>query len=195
MKNHLILTIGRQYGSNGHEVGVKLSRRLDLEFYDKAKLIEISKDSDHYEEMRAFYEERPVNSLLFAISMNQVQTHSSQILFSRIECLFQEKSGILIGRCGNTIFRGNKQAVRIFIHADPCVRQKRISQWEQISLKKAARRMQEVAEERMAFHRYFAGEPWGQADRYELCLDSGVLGVDGCVEAIVRYLDGRKLLV
>ena len=123
MKKQLILTIGRQYGSNGHEIGVKLAHQLGIEFYDKAKLIEISKGSDHYEEMRAFYEERPVNSLLFAISMNQMETHSSDIPFTRIERLFQEKGGILIGRCGNAIFRENKRAVRIFIHADPRIRQ------------------------------------------------------------------------
>lgn len=194
MKKQLILTIGRQYGSNGHEIGVKLAHQLGIEFYDKAKLIEISKGSDHYEEMWAFYEERPVNSLLFAISMNQMETHSSDIPFTRIERLFQEKGGILIGRCGNAIFRENKRAVRIFIHADPRIRQERISQWEQIPLKKAAHRMQEVDEERMAFHQYFARERWGQADRYEICLDSGILGVDGCVETIIRYLDGRGLL-
>ena len=90
MKKQLILTIGRQYGSNGHEIGVKLAHQLGIEFYDKAKLIEISKGSDHYEEMRAFYEERPVNSLLFAISMNQMETHSSDIPFTRIERLFQD---------------------------------------------------------------------------------------------------------
>ena len=67
---------------------------------------------------------------------------------TRIERLFQEKGGILIGRCGNAIFRENKRAVRIFIHADPRIRQERISQWEQIPLKKAAHRMQEVDEER-----------------------------------------------
>lgn len=195
MERQLILTIGRQYGSNGHEIGVKLAQYLHVECYDKAKLIQISKGTDHYEEMKAFYEERPVNSLLFAISMNQIQPHSHEIPFTRIQQLFQEKSGILIGRCGNAIFRKNQRAVRIFIHADPDIRQQRIAQWEQISLKKAARRIQEVDEERMAFHRYFANECWGQADRYEICLDSGILGVDGCVQTIINYLRGRGLLV
>ena len=113
MERQLILTIGRQYGSNGHEIGVKLAQYLHVECYDKAKLIQISKGTDHYEEMKAFYEERPVNSLLFAISMNQIQPHSHEIPFTRIQQLFQEKSGILIGRCGNAIFRKNQRAVRI----------------------------------------------------------------------------------
>ena len=58
MKNQLILTIGRQYGSNGHEIGVKLAHQLGIEFYDKAKLIEISKGSDHYEDCLLYTSKR-----------------------------------------------------------------------------------------------------------------------------------------
>lgn len=106
----------------------------------------------------------------------------------------QDHSGVLIGRCGNVIFRPDANAVSVFIHADPEIRCQRIAQLENISLKKAAVRMQEVDEERTEFHKYFTGEQWGQAEGYELCLDSGILGVDGCVEMILNYLRWRGLL-
>ena len=194
MKKPLIITVGRQYGSSGREIGLRLAQRLGIEIYDKDKLMSIAKDTGDYEEVKAFYEERPVNSLLYAIAMNEMQQNTGKVPFERIRRLMQGKSGVLIGRCGNVIFRPDENAVSVFIHADSSIRQERIAKLENISIRKAALRMEEVDDERIEFHKYFAGEQWGQAQGYELCLDSGILGVDGCVEMILNYLHWRGLL-
>ncbi len=194
MKQPLIVAVGRQYGSSGRLVGAKLAERLGLDFYDKEKLMTIARSTPDYSEVKSFYEERPVNSLLYAIAMNEEPAVTSETVFRRIRALMQDHSGVLIGRCGNVIFRPDANAVSVFIHADPEIRCQRIAQLENISLKKAAVCMQEVDEERTEFHKYFTGEQWGQAEGYELCLDSGILGVDGCVEMILNYLRWRRLL-
>lgn len=194
MKQPLIVAVGRQYGSGGRLVGAKLAQRLGVEFYDKEKLMSVARSTPDYSEVKAFYEERPVNSLLYAIAMNEEPSGTSETVFRRIRALLKDRSGVLIGRCGNVIFRPDANAVSVFIHADPAIRCQRIAQLENIPLKKAEVRMQEVDEERTEFHRYFTGEQWGQAQGYELCLDSGILGVDGCVEMILNYLRWRGLL-
>ena len=79
MKNFRI-TIGRQYGSGGKEIGRILSQKLGIPFYGKEELMKIAKDQPDYEEVRAFYEEQPVNSLLYAIAMEQGENGQERFL-------------------------------------------------------------------------------------------------------------------
>lgn len=194
MKKPLILTIGRQYGSGGREIGLRLAQRLGMEFYDKARLMAIAEARGDGERESDFYEERPVNSLLYAIAMSEMTRSTGNASFVRIRSLMEGKGGVLIGRCGNVIFRQDENAVSVFIHASAILRQQSIAQGEGISLRKASLRLQEVDESRTRFHRYFTGESWGHAQGYELCLDSGILGIDGCVDMILNYLRWRGLL-
>ena len=111
------ITIGRQYGSGGKEIGRILSRKLGIPFYGKEELMKIAKDQDDYEEVRAFYEEQPVNSLLYAIAMRQGENRAGEIPFQKIRELCGGRPCILIGRCGSYIFRDDPSCVKIFIYA------------------------------------------------------------------------------
>ena len=111
------ITIGRQYGSGGKEVGRILSEKLGIPFYGKEELMKIAKDQPDYEEVRAFYEEQPVNSLLYAIAMGQGENRIGEVPFERIRELCGSRSCILIGRCGSYIFRKDPSCVKIFIYA------------------------------------------------------------------------------
>ena len=111
------ITIGRQYGSGGKEVGRILAQKLGIPFYGKEELMKIAKDQPDYEEVRAFYEEQPVNSLLYAIAMEQGENRTGKVPFRKIRELCGSKSCILIGRCGSYIFREDPSCVKIFIYA------------------------------------------------------------------------------
>ncbi len=78
------ITIGRQYGSGGKEIGMILSQKLGIPFYGKEELMKIAKDQPDYEEVRAFYEEQPVNSLLYAIAMEQGENRAGEVSFQKI---------------------------------------------------------------------------------------------------------------
>ena len=95
------ITIGRQYGSGGKEIGMILSQKLGIPFYGKEELMKIAKDQPDYEEVRAFYEEQPVNSLLYAIAMEQGENRAGEVSFQKIRELCGSHSCILIGRCGS----------------------------------------------------------------------------------------------
>ena len=123
----MIITIGRQSGSSGRKVGELLAERLSLPLYGKAELQKIAEGTDDYEEVQAFYEEEPVNSLLYAIAMSQFEQEVGRIPFRRIRELASKESCIIIGRCAGHIFREDPEAVRVFIHADPKIRVQRES--------------------------------------------------------------------
>lgn len=133
----MIITIGRQSGSSGRKVGELLAERLSLPLYGKAELQKIAEGTDDYEEVQAFYEEEPVNSLLYAIAMSQFEQEVGRIPFQRIRELASKESCIIIGRCAGHIFREDPEAVRVFIHADPKIRVQRIMEREGLSETKA----------------------------------------------------------
>ena len=192
MNRPLIITVGREYGSSGREIGKILSAQLQIPFYDKEKLLSIAKQTADYEEVREFYEEKPMNSFLAAIEENEEEKAIARKPFRRIRMLMGEEGGVIIGRCGNCIFRNYENALSVFIHASQEVRIQRIAQMEQISLREAKRRMKETDEDRAVFHCNYTGETWGGAKGYELCLDSGILGVQGCADMILKYLQWKK---
>ncbi len=188
---HLIVTIGRQSGSGGREIGERLGEILGIPCYGKHELNEIAKKTKDYEEVRSFYEEEPVDSLLYAIAMNNLENPMERAPFQRIRELCANRSCVLIGRCGSTIFQKDADAVRIFIHGDRDWRIRHIMERDGLSQKKAREFMEQEDQRRASFHRYYTQREWGRAEDYELCLDSSVLGIDGTSEAIERYLKFR----
>ena len=174
---NFIITIGRQAGSGGREIGMRLAQRLGIPYYGRQELMEIAKGTPDYEEVQSFYEE-----------------DLGHIPFRRIRQLCSKTSCVLIGRCGGHIFRGEKRAVSIFLHADENIRAQRTMQDYGLSLKKAMERNQQTDSDRAAFHRYYTREEWGASADYDLCLDSGILGVEGTVEVILAYLKIRGIV-
>lgn len=189
----LILTVGRQCASGGHEIGEKIAQRLGIAFYDKKVLMEMAR-GEICEEIRAFYEEQPVNSLLYALAMEMDQEKLGQAPFSQIRRLAEQGSCVIIGRCSGYIFRQDPEAVSLFIHADRQVRIQRVADYEGISLKKAEKLVDKTDGDRAAFHQYYTRRQWNCASDYELCLDSGKLGIDGTVDTVLDYLKRRKFL-
>ena len=175
---HIIITIGRQSGSGGRKIGELLAEKLGIPCYGKSELQKIAEGTDDYEEVQSFYEEEPVNSLLYAIAMSQFEQEVGRIPFRRIRELASKESCIIIGRCAGHIFREDPEAVRVFIHADPKIRVQRIMEREGLSETKAKKFLEDTDSRRASFHKYYTKQEWGLAQDYELCLDSGVLGIE-----------------
>ncbi len=190
----MIITVARQYGSGGKAVGEKLARRLGIDFYGKEELMAIAKGKPDYEEVRSFYEEQPVNSLLYAIAMNEAVGGAGKIPFQRIRDLCSGKSCVLVGRCGNYIFKDEENCVRIFIYASMNKKIQWIQNMMDLSARKAEKVIKETEDERAQFHKYYTGEEWGCANNYDLCIDAGILGTEKTVDLIVDYLKNRGMI-
>ena len=190
----LIITISRTYGSRGRDIGMQLAKELGLDFYGKQELMEIAKQSRDYSKVRAFYEEQPVNSLLFAIAVENSATVRGDLPFDAIRKLTEGKSFVIVEQCGSYIFRDAPRCLRLFIHAPTASRTAHRSKVENIPPSRILRIVQTHDRERSAFHRYYTGEEWGRAEVYDLCLSSETLGVEGTVAFIKDYLKRRGLI-
>lgn len=207
MKKKVIITIGRQYGSGGAEVGKKLGEKLGIEVYDKEILKMTSNESGIRESYFHLADERAGKNLLYKIIQSMVPENtnpsfgndlvSADNLFrfqsSVIRKLAQEQSGIFIGRCAEHVLAEEENLVRVFIFADMDARIARIrakGYYEEEDIPKNIKRMDK---ERREYHRYFTGKDWESIDNYDLVLNSAKIGTDGCVECIIDYMKVRGL--
>lgn len=190
----LIITISRTYGSRGRDIGMKLAKELGIDFYGKQELMEIAKQTSDYSKVRAFYEEMPVTSLLFAIAVENSAQVRGDLPFDFIRKLTNGKSFVMVEQCGSYIFRDSSRCLRLFIHAPVRTRAEHRSKVENIPVNKILRTVQAHDRERSAFHRYYTDEEWGRAEVYDLCLSSDALGVDGTVAFIKDYLKRRGMI-
>lgn len=204
-----IITIGRQYGSGGAEVGKKLGKKLGLEVYDKEILKMTSNESGIRESYFHLADERAGKKLLYKIIQSMVPENqapslgndlvSADNLFrfqsSVIRKLAQEQSCIFIGRCAEHVLYGYEDVVRVFIYADLDARIGRIREKGYYSEEDILKNIKRMDKERREYHRYFTGKDWEELENYDLILNSAKIGTDGCVECILEYLKIRGLLV
>lgn len=188
----MIITIGREFGSCGHIIGKKLSERLGIKYYDKDSLAEEARKSEQYEEIRAFYEEQPVNSLLYVIALDSGRGRESKVPFEFIRQLAEKEDCIIVGRCGNHILKDNPDMTSVFIHAPLEYRIKKTAEDRNISISKAERLVEKEDKARIGFHKYYADEVWNCVDNYQLTIDSSAVGIDGAVDMIIDFVDKKQ---
>ncbi|MBO5342697.1 MAG: cytidylate kinase-like family protein [Lachnospiraceae bacterium] len=203
MKNNLIITIGRQYGSGGHEIGEKLAKAYDIPCYDKELLARAAKESGFCEEMIKNHDERPTNSFLYNLVMDTYSMGYSTgayvdmpigqrvflAQFDTIKEVAKEGSCVIVGRCADYALSECANCINIFIYADMDVRIKRIMEKYNLSEKEAKDSIVKKDKQRASYYNYYSNKKWGQASSYNLSVDSGVLGIDGTVELIKTFID------
>ena len=194
-----IITIGRQFGSGGHEVGRRLAAELGLTLYDKELLKMVAQESNICEQVLEDYDEKPTGSLLYSIvmdiypSMNYVgNTLHQQIYQAQYDTIMKlgQKGGcVIVGRAADHILRDNPRLTSVFIHAKDDFRAQRIMEYENISKDKALDMIAKADKKRASFYNFQTEKKWGQAASYNLTVDTSALGIDGCVTLIRRYLE------
>lgn len=187
----MVITIARTCGSGGHDVAELLSEKLGIDVYDKERLMQEAKDRHCYEEMASFFEEKPVDSLLYAIAMGNSEVDRGKFPFEMIQGMAKEKDLIFVGRCGNVILRNEPDQISVFLHADDKDRIRNLCEKTGMDEKKAKRYMEEKDENRARFHRYYTGCTWGDAREYDLCLSTSGITKEESAEQILSFLKKR----
>ena len=190
----MIITIARQCGSGGHEIGKELASRLGLELYDRKKLEEEAKKLGKLDENKEFFQEKAVNSLLYSIAVSYGASNPMERSFELIRELTQQKSAVIIGRCSGAIYANDPDATTIFLHADKDCRIKRVMKRDGIDEKKAAKLIKEVDEKRASFHKFCTGKEWGDAGQYQLSIDTGKLDISDAANMIINYINAKNKL-
>ncbi len=204
MKKGTIITIGRQCGSGGHEVGKKLAEKLGVPFYDRELLRLAAEQSGLAPENFDMYDEVPTNSLLYSLSLGNygmamgqydMPIHQKVFLaqFDTIQNLADKgESCVIIGRCADYALAKREQVIRVFLYADPKARTERlVQQYADLNPKKAADQMVKTDKRRAAYHNFYADTRWGNPEGYDLMVDCLKTGIDRTVDLIATYANLR----
>ena len=198
MAETMIITIGRQFGSGGHQVGRKLAKELGLKIYDKELLKLVAEESGICEKVLENYDEKPTSSLMYSIvmdvypSMNYVGTTLNQQIYQAqydaIRRLGERESCVIVGRGADYILRDCKDLTSVFVHAPLDFRVKRVAEFEHITEAKARDMVIKADKKRASFYNFQTEKKWGAVDSYNLAVDTSDLGIDGAVKLIQQYI-------
>ncbi len=201
MDKKVIITIGRQFGSGGHEIGEKLAKKLGIKFYDKELLKLIAKESGLCEKVLESYDEKPTNSLLYSIVMDVYPsvmysgpTIDQQIYQASYDTIrkLSDESCVIVGRCADYILRDCPELVSIFVHASTDFRVDRVTKEYHVTAAKAKDMLNKTDKKRASYYNFQSEKKWGMASSYNLCLDSSVLGIDNSVDLVLDYIKRRQ---
>ncbi len=202
MKTNAIITIGRQYGSGGREIGEKLAEKLEIPFYDKELLERAANDSGICKELFENHDEKPTNSFLYSLVMDTYSFGYSSAAFTdmpinhkvflaqfeAVKKLAMEGPCVMVGRCADYALSEFSNCFSVFIHSDMESRIRRIAQKYGMKDNKARDAIQKTDKSRSSYYNYYTNKRWGDASSYHLSIDSGKLGIDKTVECIIQTL-------
>ncbi|GFI30780.1 MAG: cytidylate kinase-like family protein [Lachnospiraceae bacterium] len=188
----MIITIGREFGSYGHVIGRELAKKLGVKYYDKESMAEEAKKTGKYDELRDFYQEQPVNSLLYVIATDNSAHGQRKVPFEFIRNLAQKEDCVIVGRCGNFILKDHPDMTSVFIHAPLEYRIDKTAASRKISTEKARKLVEKEDKARAGFHTYYADEKWNEADGYQLTIDSSVISIEDAVDLIIDFVNKKQ---
>lgn len=191
-----IITISREYGSGGHNIGQKVAEQLGIAFYDKNIMQQVVEESGYAQEFVNINSEytRGVEQWFSGsiFTMNYLTNPQDQIFAIQskvvLECA-RKGPCVIVGRCADYILeKAEIDTFNVFIHADVESRKKRIQEREQDIPEKIEKYLERRDKGRKAYYRYYTDRKWGGYKNYQLNLDSGYLGEDLCVDIIVQSI-------
>ncbi len=205
-KTSTIITIGRQFGSAGREIGYKVADDLGIKLYDKEMLDRASKESDICQELFETHDEKPTNSFLYSLVMDTYSLGYSSgsytdmpinhkvflAQFDAIKKIADEGPCILVGRCADYALEEYDNVLTLFIHASMDARIRRIARIYDLTDAKAKDMIIKTDKKRSSYYNYYSNKKWSSADSYHMCLDSSVLGIEGTAEAIKKLVELKE---
>lgn len=190
MKNRVI-TISREFGSGGRTIGKKVAEKLGIPCYDSEIIQKITEETGYAPEYVKEAGEYASGSFLSSAFSNRAFGPTNEdILWNHqyrvITELAEKGPCVIVGRCADYILRDKADCLKVFIHADMAFRAKRIVEVYGEREQSPEERLRDKDKRRAAYHRFYTNMKWGHAQNYHLTLDSGVLGIDKCVEIICQ---------
>lgn len=189
MMDRTIITISRQYGSGGRDIGKQLAEHFGIPFYD-SEIIELAAQSGKIDKtLFENFEDSGVGGLRHALSASvqneyslddKVFMHQSKV----IRELAEKGACVIVGRCGDYVLKEDKKVLKVFIYADMDARKRRVVEVYGEAEADVLSRIQKTDKNRAAYYNFYSGQKFGDTANYDICLNSSVIGIDGCVEII-----------
>ncbi len=199
-----VITIGRQFGSGGSEIGSKLAESLGFEHYDK-NIIELASEKSGISKKLFQNADEKHSSFLYSLSvshyggmispayLNDVITNDKLFIIqsNTIKELAQKGPCVFIGRCADDILKETVPTLNIFIHAPIEDRIKRIMKLYEVEESNAKSLIKKTDKSRASYYNFYASGTWGDSNNYDISINSSLLGVDETVE-IIKELVAKK---
>ena len=198
-----IITITRQFGRGGREIGKKLAEAYGIPFYDNEIISRAAKDTGFAEAAFERAEDKASNSLLYSIAMGMNVFSSQDVGFSGLSLddriflaqskvirnVAKEGPCVIVGRCADYILKNQENVVNLFIRATLDFRIKRAIEVEGIPKEKSAEMVMKKDKSRANYYKYHSGERWDNVLNYDFAIRSDLCGIDGTVACLKAYLD------
>ena len=205
MTSNLIITIGRQSGSGGKEIGQKVAEKLGVKCYDKELLALAAKESGLCEELFQSHDEKPTKRCLYSLVMDSYSfgyTSSGYMdmpinhkiflaQFEAIKALADREPCVIVGRCADYALEDYPNRVSIFVTGDDKAKIKRLAERNNVTEAKAKEIMMKTDKERSSYYNYYSSKKWGDVRSYDLCVNSSVLGIEGTVDLIIYFANAK----
>lgn len=190
MKNRIV-TISREFGSGGHTIGKKFAENLEIPCYDSELIEKIAQESGFAPSfIQEAGEYASDESMIPAFSARALGPTAQDLLWrvqqKIIIGLAEKHPCVIVGRCADYILREKAECLRVFIHASMEYRAKRIVETYGERSETPEQRIRDKNKRRAAYYRFYTEMKWGYAQNYHICLESGVIGIDACVNVIQR---------
>lgn len=185
-----IITISREFGSGGRTIGRKTAERLGIPCYDAELIQKIAEESgfaaDYIKEEGEYASGGWLAPYLSNRSMGLTNQDKLWTIQKKVILELAEKeSCVIVGRCADYILKGKADCLTVFIHAGMEYRADRIVKVYGEREETPEQRLKDKDKRRAAYHRFYTEMKWGHAQNYQLCLNSGELGIERCVDILV----------
>ena len=203
-EEQFVITISRQFGTGGHEIGAEMARRLGVKLLDKQIINEMAKRNHVVEEAMEKIEAR--NPLWRDDFTNFYRNYMSKAEYDGLEhdqtsrdlfkaqCdairkIAEEESCVIVGRCGFHIFENHPNALKIFIHSTDDCRKRRIAEKYGLDLRDAAAMVVDNDYSRELYTKTFTGKDWTDARNYDISIDVRNFGINGAVDFLMKCIE------
>ena len=201
-----IITIARQFGSGGREIGQKLAEDYGIKCYDKELLARAAKDSGMCQELFENHDEKPTNSFLYSLVMDTYSMGYSAsgyaemplnhkvflAQFNAIKDIADEGPCVIVGRCADYALADYPNRVSVFIYGNMDSKVRRIAQKYDLTNAKAKDLMIKTDKKRSSYYNYYTSKKWNDPASYDLCINSSICGIDGTVKLIEEFVSIKE---
>ena len=196
-----IITIGREFGSGGHEIGLRLSERLKIPFYDKLLVSMVAEEGEFAQKyLEEMDENVNIHIAPFLATRSNYSLYnqpvSDKIFFRQAEIirkLADEGSCIFVGRCADYILENREDLIRVFLYGKL---EDRVARKEKMNLEydesDMTKHVQATDRKRARYYRHYTGRVWGQKENYDICINTSATGIEGAVDILEGIVRGRQ---
>lgn len=196
MGKQMVISIGREFGSGGHEIAERLAKQYGIPLYDKEIFQHVEENSSIRADVVQRFDEKPVVPVFYPYAIDgnyyplEQQVANGVFDFIRKKGQIEKESFVVVGRCAEYILKDSDALISVFILGDKESKAKRVMEKYGLDEKAAYSRMKKEDKMRKTYHNFYCDNKWGDSRTYDICVNSSKLGIEKTIETLITFIDG-----